>query len=74
VRCLSCNRNLTDFEATRRYTTTEEFLDLCNRCFASVSEDLHTIERSDLAHDEDETDFIDDINHCGLDCELDSDD
>lgn len=35
MRCLACNVELTDFEATRKYSNTEEFIDLCNRCHAS---------------------------------------
>lgn len=70
MRCLSCNALLSDFEATRRLVLTDEFLDLCNRCFSTISEDLHTIERTDLAHDEDSVDY-DEINHCGLDIDKD---
>jgi hypothetical protein len=70
MRCLSCNENLTDFESTRRYASTDEFLDLCNRCFVSVSDDLHTLERGDLAHDEDIAEH-EDIHHCGLDIDRD---
>ena len=35
MRCLACNVELTDFEATRKYSNTDEFIDLCNRCHAS---------------------------------------
>jgi hypothetical protein len=69
MRCLSCNAALTDYEATRRSVATNEFIDLCNHCFASVSDDLQTIEREDLAHDEDYVD--DNDSHCGLDSLLD---
>lgn len=70
MRCLACNRALTDFEATRRSATTGQFIDLCNGCFSSVSDDLHTIEREDLAHDDDMID-PDNDKHCGLDGLLD---
>jgi len=56
MRCLSCDKNLTDFEATRKSAFTDEFIDLCNHCFASVSDDLQTIERADLAHEDDYSD------------------
>lgn len=69
MRCLSCNAALTDYEATRRSANTNEFIDLCNHCFASISEDLQTIEREDLAHDIDYVDEND--SHCGLDSLLD---
>lgn len=69
MRCLSCNAALTDYEATRRSVNTDEFIDLCNHCFASISDDLQTIEREDLAHD---TDYVDENDsHCGLDSLLD---
>lgn len=48
MRCLACNCNLTDYESTRKSVTTGEFIDLCNRCFSSVSDDLQTIDREDL--------------------------
>lgn len=69
MRCLSCDKNLTDFEATRKSANTDEFIDLCNHCFASVSEDLQTIERSDLAHEDDYTDE----NDSYLDFDIDKD-
>lgn len=69
MRCLSCDCGLTDFEATRKSATTGEFLDLCNRCFASVSDQIKAIERADLAHEEDLVDEND--SHCGLDVDND---
>ena len=62
MRCLSCDKNLTDFEATRKSVFSGEFIDLCNRCFASVSDDLQTIDRPDLLHDE-----ADDFEQIGTD-------
>jgi hypothetical protein len=69
MRCLSCNKNLSDYEATRKSANTGEFIDLCNGCFNSVSEDLQTIERSDLAHEEDYSDE----NDSYLDFDIDKD-
>lgn len=71
MRCLSCNAALSDFEATRKSALTGEYTDLCNHCFSTVSEQLLTIERQDLAH---EAEDVDDVNHCGLDVVLDNDD
>jgi hypothetical protein len=48
MRCLSCNAALTDFEATRKTLKTEEFLDLCNNCYYTISDDVLTIDRADL--------------------------
>lgn len=50
MRCVCCNKNLSDFEATRKHALTGDFLDMCQRCFRDVSEDvdLPVIERKDL--------------------------
>ena len=49
MRCLACNRALTDYEATRRFTDSKEFIDLCNHCFYSgVADDVNFEEREDL--------------------------
>jgi hypothetical protein len=74
MRCLSCNAALTDYEATRKSVLTNEYTDLCNNCFASVSEYILTVERSDLAHDEDEAKDYDSINNSDMDILLDIDD
>lgn len=36
MRCKACDKNLTDFEATRKYSSTGEFVDLCNGCYRYV--------------------------------------
>jgi hypothetical protein len=71
MRCLSCNARLTEFEATRRGANTLEFVDLCNHCFASISNDVLTLERSDLEEEGYSTDNTDD-NY--LDYSIDNDD
>ena len=48
MRCRSCDDNLTDFEATRRYSSNGDFIDLCSRCFAPIMDLLDTSERFDL--------------------------
>lgn len=54
MRCLACNAALTDFEATRRYNQSGEFIDLCNHCFHSgVDEEVDYSEREDLCENED---------------------
>lgn len=55
MRCIACNRNLTDFESTRKSVHTGTYLDLCNNCFSTVSKDVPVIERADLLHDTDTT-------------------
>ena len=54
MKCLACDKILSDFEATRRGTKTNEFIDLCNHCFHSgVDEDIEYSEREDLCEYED---------------------
>lgn len=44
MRCYSCNCNLSDFESTRKSKITEQYLDLCEDCFSSISEVCITME------------------------------
>lgn len=46
MRCMGCNKELTDFEATRRYADSDEFIDLCNDCFTVTG--IKAVERPDL--------------------------
>lgn len=46
MRCIGCNKELTDFEATRRYADSENFVDLCNDCFKHTG--IKAVERFDL--------------------------
>jgi hypothetical protein len=48
MRCLACQRALSDFEATRRYAESKEFLDLCDTCYESVRGSFEVTERPDL--------------------------
>lgn len=70
MRCLSCNKNLSDYEATRRYAHSGDFVDLCNKCFHPISKEVNTIERADLATAEDLEEY-DEEAHCGLDVDKD---
>lgn len=62
MRCLSCDCILTDYESTRKSAHTNQYLDLCNRCFSFIEDDLDTIDRPDLEHEEGETDDDDDLD------------
>ena len=48
MRCLACNKELTEFEATRKSEQTGEFIDLCNDCYRPIKDDLRSIENDDL--------------------------
>ena len=58
MRCYCCNKALSDYEATRKSVQTGQFLDMCNKCYGSISNDVLSIERTDLRH-EDEDEFHD---------------
>jgi hypothetical protein len=48
MRCIACNAELTDFEATRK-TPTGGYLDLCDHCLdLGDRSDFELIEREDL--------------------------
>lgn len=57
MRCLACNAQLNDFEATRKSKVTGKFVDLCNSCYVSIREDLQVVERYDLMDMQDEVDI-----------------
>ena len=54
MRCYCCNKALSDYEATRKSVTTGNFLDMCNKCYGSISGDVLAMERTDLRHEEDD--------------------
>ena len=54
MRCIACNRGLSDYEATRKHSITNEFIDMCNECYFEIEETIASIEREDLMHPDDE--------------------
>lgn len=42
MRCRACDRRLNDYESTRKSSNTGDYIDLCNRCFATISDDIAT--------------------------------
>jgi len=54
MRCVCCNKALSDYEATRRHAVTREFLDMCNECFTQVNESvtIPNTDRPDLLTEE----------------------
>jgi hypothetical protein len=53
MRCKACNVILSDFEVTRKSADTNEYMDLCNVCFAPISNECYVLERFDLLENED---------------------
>jgi hypothetical protein len=54
MRCIACDRALSDYESTRKSSVTGEYVDLCNRC--AVIDDEAIIGNPDLAHEDDFSD------------------
>ena len=54
MRCMACDRALTDYESTRKSIVTGEYIDLCNNCAFIDDEDI--IGNPDLAHGDDGND------------------
>lgn len=52
MRCLACNVELNDFEATRK-DKRGNYIDLCNHCFDASEYEFETIDRLDLYSESD---------------------
>ena len=61
MKCLCCDRILTDYESTRKHAVTGSFIDLCQPCFKTVQADSHlpTKDRKDLISSDDIDDSAD---------------
>jgi len=59
MRCYCCDKALSDFESTRKSVTTGDYLDMCNKCYSTIKDELHAEERYDL-FDGDEEELEDD--------------
>lgn len=71
MKCVCCDRNLNDYESTRRHALTNEFLDLCNRCMKDMP-NIPTKDRPDLVKEADFDDDVDDLDTLGNDLDLDT--
>lgn len=55
MRCYCCDKILSDFESTRKSVISGDYLDMCNKCYSTIKDDLVAEERYDLYDgDEDE--------------------
>jgi len=48
MRCVCCDKNLNDFESTRKHAETGSYLDMCNACLRAVDADIPVVVRQDL--------------------------
>ena len=72
MKCTCCDRILNDFESTRKNRSTGEYLDMCNKCSAYVTDAIETIDRSDLSEGDipdEEMEFDDEFDYLGDDDE-----
>lgn len=49
MRCLSCNKALSDRESTYRFMESGHFVDLCDNCIQDLPEDLKISENTELS-------------------------
>lgn len=68
MRCIACNKQLNDYESTRRHAITNEFLDTCNRCMKDIP-NIPTKDRQDLLK---EADYDDDMDTDDIDKDVSS--
>ena len=54
MRCTACNVPLSTTESVRRFKGSGEFVDLCNKCLSTISDDIKTVDG--VASEEDEYD------------------
>lgn len=61
MRCVACNIELNDYEATRK-DSNNQYLDLCNTCFKASEYEFDTSDRLDLIEEAD-YDLKDDLEY-----------
>ena len=47
MRCLACNAELNDYEATRK-DLHGDYIDMCNHCYSTIKDDILSTDREDL--------------------------
>lgn len=51
MRCLSCNKRLSNKESTRKYSSNGDFVDLCDHCYSFISNDISAVEGDEYVED-----------------------
>lgn len=59
MRCVICNKALSDYESTRKVANTGEYLDMCQDCYGVLDIPPAVIDRKDLLHEADIVDLDD---------------
>lgn len=53
MRCVACNRVLSDRDASRKSPVTKKYYDLCSHCFDTIADDVESVENPLLEGDND---------------------
>ena len=56
MKCQACDKILSTQEATRRFKESNVFVDLCNKCLATIDDTIETVDSKnleDVAYDDD---------------------
>lgn len=61
MRCKACDNILNNFEATRKTKESGEFVDLCNRCYVHVKDDMQVVENYELMELQDSIDIEEEL-------------
>ncbi len=72
MRCICCDKRLSDFESTRKNINTGEYLDMCNKCYATIDKQVLAYERYDLQDDDEAEQPLLGFDDSDLDFGLDS--
>ena len=54
MRCLACNKRLNGKESTRKYSSNGNFVDLCDRCYSYVADDVCAVDGEGYVEDYEE--------------------
>ena len=49
MRCVACDKIMTDYELTKKFSSSGEFVDMCNEC--SDLEEIRDVEHGTLDYD-----------------------
>lgn len=52
MRCLACDVKLNDYELTRKYADSGEFVDLCSKCYHTIADDVNATGDEEKYHEE----------------------
>jgi len=61
MRCKACNKQLSEYEMTRKSKRTSEFIDLCNDCYKYIQEDVQVVDNPELLSIKDVIDLFDEM-------------